>query len=57
MRGIFALPIKSFGRAASFVCILALPLTAARADEGMWTIDAFPTAKMKATYGWAPDQA
>ena len=51
------MPIKPFGRAASFVAILALPLGAARADEGMWAIDAFPTAKMKATYGWAPDQA
>ena len=48
MRGNFALFIKSLGRAASAVFILALPLTAARADEGMWTIDAFPTAKMKA---------
>ena len=35
---------------------LALPATA-RADEGMWTFDAFPTAKMKAHYGFAPDQA
>ncbi|MCY7339742.1 MAG: S46 family peptidase [Sphingomonas bacterium] len=34
-----------------------LPLGAARADEGMWTFDAFPAAKMKAEYGWAPDQA
>jgi hypothetical protein len=23
----------------------------------MWTFDAFPAAKMKAAYGWAPDQA
>ncbi|NJC05104.1 V8-like Glu-specific endopeptidase [Sphingomonas kaistensis] len=30
---------------------------AARADEGMWTFDAFPAARMKAAYGWAPDQA
>ena len=35
----------------------ALPLSAARADEGMWTFDAFPAAKIKAEYGWAPDQA
>ena len=35
---------------------LALP-AAGRADEGMWTFDAFPTAKMKADYGFAPDQA
>ncbi|HYZ47975.1 MAG TPA: S46 family peptidase [Sphingomonas sp.] len=31
--------------------------SAARADEGMWTFDAFPTAQMKAAYGWAPDPA
>jgi hypothetical protein len=31
--------------------------TAVRADEGMWTFDAFPTAKVKAAYGFAPDQA
>ena len=36
---------------------ISLPLAAARADEGMWTFDAFPTAKMRADYGWAPDQA
>ena len=35
----------------------ALPLSAARADEGMWTFDAFHTAKFKAAYGWAPGQA
>jgi len=29
----------------------------AQADEGMWTFDAFPAAKMKQDYGWAPDQA
>src|SRR5580704_17822802 len=27
------------------------------ADEGMWTYDNFPTAKMQAAYGWAPDAA
>ena len=43
--------------ATATAAILALPLSAARADEGMWTIDAFPTARMKAAYGWAPDQA
>ena len=36
---------------------LLLPLSAARAEEGMWTFDAFPAAKMRAAYGWAPDQA
>ena len=34
-----------------------LPLSMARADEGMWTFDAFPAAKMRADYGFAPDQA
>lgn len=40
--------------AAFFSMILSTP---ARADEGMWTFDAFPTARMKQAYGWAPDQA
>ncbi|WP_309603440.1 S46 family peptidase [Sphingomonas sp.] len=44
-------------RAAAFLSFVSLPLAAANADEGMWTIDAFPAAKMKAAYGWAPDQA
>ncbi len=41
-----------------------LPLAAAlacapllRADEGMWTFDNLPAARMKADYGFAPDQA
>ncbi|MFM6830416.1 MAG: S46 family peptidase, partial [Novosphingobium sp.] len=29
--------------------------SAARADEGMWTFDAFPAAQMQKDYGWAPD--
>jgi hypothetical protein len=29
----------------------------AAADEGMWTYDNFPTAKMQGKYGWAPDAA
>ncbi|QIK79971.1 S46 family peptidase [Sphingomonas piscis] len=36
---------------------VVLPFGAASADEGMWTFDAFPAAKMKRDYGWAPDQA
>jgi hypothetical protein len=35
----------------------ALPCSAVCADEGMWTFDAFPAAKLKSEYGWAPDQA
>ena len=44
-------------RSTAFITVLSLPLAAARADEGMWTFDAFPAAKMRAAYGWAPDQA
>ena len=44
-------------RAAAFVALVCMPLTAVHADEGMWTFDNFPAAKMRATYGWAPDQA
>jgi hypothetical protein len=29
----------------------------AAAEEGMWTIDNFPTARVREEYGWAPDQA
>ncbi len=46
-------------RSALFLsaCALAFAAAPATADEGMWTFDNFPTAKMKADYGWAPDQA
>ncbi len=36
---------------------MSLPFAGARADEGMWTFDAFPTDAFKAAYGWAPDQS
>jgi hypothetical protein len=36
---------------------LAFAAAPASADEGMWTFDNFPAAKMRADYGWAPDQA
>ncbi|MEO6360698.1 MAG: S46 family peptidase [Sphingomicrobium sp.] len=49
--------MRIFLTAALLLGGAALPFTAASADEGMWTFDAFPTAKMRATYGWAPDQA
>jgi V8-like Glu-specific endopeptidase len=35
----------------------ALAVSPARADEGMWTFDNFPSAAMKAKHGFAPDQA
>jgi hypothetical protein len=49
--------MSRLSRAALFTAAAALPLAAARADEGMWTFDAFPSAQFKAAYGWAPDQA
>ncbi|WP_114227387.1 MULTISPECIES: S46 family peptidase [Sphingomonas] len=49
--------MPAFARLAAGTALLALTTTAARADEGMWTFDAFPAAKMRAAYGWAPDQA
>ncbi|KHK89496.1 S46 family peptidase [Novosphingobium malaysiense] len=47
------LSLLAAGTAAS----LALASSPARADEGMWTFDGFPAARMKEDYGWAPDQA
>ena len=37
-----------FARSAAFAAMVSLPLSAAYADEGMWTFDAFPAAKMRA---------
>jgi Peptidase S46. len=42
---------------AGSAAALSLAATPVMADEGMWTIDGFPAARMKADYGWAPDQA
>src|SRR5712672_2142918 len=41
-------------RFAAFCLAAALPL-AARADEGMWTFDNFPSAKVAKKYGFGPD--
>ena len=48
--------MRTAARYAAFLTTLALPLSAASADEGMWTFDKFPAARMGADYGWAPDQ-
>ncbi len=40
---------------AALVTTFALGLVA-HADEGMWTFHDFPSAKVKATYGFSPDQ-
>jgi len=45
-------------RLCALIMLASLCLSAAVvADEGMWTYDNFPTAKMRAKYGWAPDAA
>lgn len=43
--------------AAAVLAILACAATPASSDEGMWTFDNFPTARMQRDLGWAPDQA
>ena len=43
-------------RTLLFLASVSLPVSIAKADEGMWTFDAFPAAKMRSGYGWAPDQ-
>src|ERR1700716_905815 len=42
---------------ASLLLIVMSTALPAFADEGMWTYDNFPAAKMRAKYGWAPDAA
>jgi hypothetical protein len=39
------------------IATLLLAASSLRADEGMWTFDNIPTAKMKAKYGFEPDAA
>lgn len=46
-----------FFAAASGVVLLALSGAPAQADEGMWTFDNFPAAKVKSAYGVDIDQA
>ena len=43
--------------AATALTIVALASVPAAAEEGMWTFDAFPTARVRQAYGWAPDRA
>jgi peptidase S46-like protein len=43
-------------RIALALAAIAFAAPAAKADEGMWTFDAFPSAKVKQLYGFGPDQ-
>ncbi len=42
--------------AATLLAATLVAGTAALADEGMWTFDNFPSARVKQAYGFAPDQ-
>lgn len=42
---------------ALLATVLAPLAQPASADEGLWTFDAFPKDKVRAAYGWAPDDA
>ncbi|WP_404713111.1 S46 family peptidase [Sphingomonas sp. MMS24-J13] len=42
---------------AAGAALLSFPLAAAHADEGMWTFDNFPAARVAKAYGSAPDKA
>ena len=46
-----------FALTAVSMIALIIAAPAAVADEGMWTFDNSPSAKMRAAYGFAPDQA
>jgi hypothetical protein len=48
--------MRNTSRAALLLVGMVFALVAV-ADEGMWTFDNFPAAKMRAKYGWAPDAA
>ncbi len=39
------------------IAAIALAAGPAAAEEGMWTFDNFPSARMQTELGWAPDQA
>lgn len=43
--------------AAAALAFIALVSTPASSEEGMWAFDNFPSARMQAQLGWAPDQA
>lgn len=47
---------KPFMIGAALLAACSLAVSAALADEGMWTFDNFPAAKVKEQYGFAPGQ-
>jgi hypothetical protein len=49
--------MNAFHYAGVAGCLALILAPAARADEGMWTFDNFPSAKVKAAYGVTVDRA
>lgn len=47
---------RSFFMASAAILTVGAAASPAQAEEGMWTLDAFPTEQMRKEYGWAPDQ-
>lgn len=47
---------KPIALGAALLAVAGLAVSAAMADEGMWTFDNFPSARVKELYGFAPDQ-
>lgn len=47
--------LRTTAAAIGLLSLAAAP--SAQAEEGMWTFDNFPIARMNAEMGWAPDQA
>ena len=41
---------------ATLLAATVAAASVALADEGMWTFDNFPSARVKQAYGFAPDQ-
>jgi hypothetical protein len=42
---------------AALVAAIALAAPTAKAAEGMWTFDAFPSERVREAFGWGPDAA
>ncbi len=48
---------RSIALGAALLAAAGIAVSAAMADEGMWTFDNFPSARVKELYGFAPDRA
>ncbi|WDF70913.1 S46 family peptidase [Novosphingobium sp. KACC 22771] len=48
--------MKLYQYLSSAALLAGLVAGQARADEGMWTFDNFPSAQMTKDYGWSPDK-